>query len=53
MHLIFTFVPYLLNLLHTADAAEGDIQYKRVADPFNEYEMVIYCPDIQRSKLGY
>jgi hypothetical protein len=50
MHLIFTFVPSLLKLIHDSPAGEGDIQYKRVENLFNEYEFVTYLPDIQHSE---
>jgi hypothetical protein len=51
MYIIFALNPYLLNLIHKVSTFQGDGQFKRTLDPFNEYELVTYLPSSQRSKF--
>ncbi|KAG6914400.1 hypothetical protein DXG01_000557 [Tephrocybe rancida] len=50
--LMFTFVPFLLGLIHEDEvmAFEYDMTFKQTLG-LNEWEMVIYLPSIQCSEL--
>ncbi|KAG6913688.1 hypothetical protein DXG01_005156 [Tephrocybe rancida] len=49
--LVFTFIPFLLGLIHKEEVTsfECDVTFKRALE-LNEWEMVIYLPSIQRSE---
>jgi hypothetical protein len=46
--LIFTFQPYLANLIHTADYIEVDTTFKRAFGEFNECEIVTWSRGVNR-----